>query len=414
MLKRLDCNERIEGGVMGRAKAWQMEQEERGYYEADGAICEDCVTDPALKSWVSDNVSETQCRFCGAESDDPMAASFDEFIGVVLTGVRFDWNHPDDEGIMYVSAEGGYQASISDTWDVLGDYDISDDSDVVEAIIDVVGSDGWVEREFYIGDKSQRLEWGWDAFKETVKHQTRYVFLTPDDSDHSPEVPPSRMLAAIGETVVDELAELNLITEIPADTDLFRIRIGAEPFHTGAEIGTPPAQFAMQSNRMSPAGIPMFYGAFDVDTARLETFDPDHHAGQILSIGTFRATRALRVLDLADLPDIPSVFEEDSHHCIHPLRFLHAFARDIVKPIARDGREHIEYVPTQIVTEYFRRVFRDADDCVIDGIIYSSSREGGERAFVLFCENEQCFAVEDGPVFLEQLLNLTAVAHEQT
>ena len=49
-----------------------------------------------------------------------------------------------------------------------------------------------------------------------------------------------------------------------------------------------------------------------------------------------------------------------------------------------------------------------------DGIIYSSSREGGERAFVLFCENEQCFAVEDGPVFLEQLLNLTAVAHEQT
>ena len=170
------------------------------------------------------------------------------------------------------------------------------------------------------------------------------------------------MLAAIGETVVDELAELNFITEIPADTDLFRIRIGAEPFHTGAEIGTPPAQFAMQSNRMSPAGIPMFYGAFYVETARLETFDPEHHAGQILSIGTFRATRALRVLDLADLPDIPSVFEEDGHHRIHPLRFLHAFAHDIVKPIARDGREHIEYVPTQIVTEYFRRVFRDAED----------------------------------------------------
>mgnify|MGYP005817320497 FL=1 len=102
---------------MGRAKAWQMEQEERGYYEADGAICEDCVTDPALKSWVSDNVSETQCRFCGAESEDPMAASFDEFIGVVLTGVRFDWNHPDDEGIMYVSAEGGYQACLLYTSD---------------------------------------------------------------------------------------------------------------------------------------------------------------------------------------------------------------------------------------------------------------------------------------------------------
>jgi hypothetical protein len=399
---------------MGRAKAWLMEQEERGYYEAEGAICEDCVTDPALKHWVSQNLSDTACRFCGEESDDPIAASFDEFVGVVLTGVRFDWNHPDDEGIMYISAEGGYQASTSDTWDVLGDYSISEDSEVIDAIIDVVGSDGWVEREYYVGDKSRRLEWGWDAFKDVVKHQTRYVFLTPEDDDHSAEVPPSRMLATIGATVVDELAELNLVKEIAAETDLVRIRIGADPYQTGAEIGTPPAQFAIQSNRMSPAGIPMFYGAFDVETARLETFDPEHHVGQVLSIGTFRPTRNLRVLDLADLPDIPSVFEEDGHHRIHPLRFLHAFARDIAKPIARDGREHIEYVPTQIVTEYFRRVFRDAEDRAIEGIIYRSSRDGGERAFVLFCGNEQCFVAEEGPVFFEQLLNMTAVAHEQT
>lgn len=398
---------------MGRAKAWLMEQEERGYYEAEGAICEACVTDPALKYWVSQNLSDPACRFCGEESEDLIAASFDEFVGVVLTGVRFDWNHPDDEGIMYISAEGGYQASISDTWDVLGDYDISEDSDVIDAIIEVVGSDGWVGRGYYAGDKSQRLEWGWDAFKDVVKHQTRYVFLTPEEDDHFTEVPPSRMLTTIGATVVDELAELNLVNEIPAETDLFRIRIGADPYQTGAEIGTPPAQFATQSNRMSPAGIPMFYGAFDVETARLETFDPEHHAGQILSIGTFRPTRNLRVLDLADLPDIPSVFEEDGHHRIHPLRFLHAFAGDIAKPIARDGREHIEYVPTQIVTEYFRRVFRDAEDQAIDGIVYQSSRAGGERAFVLFCENEQCFLAEEGPVFLERLLNMTAVAHEQ-
>lgn len=156
---------------MGRAKAWLMEQEERGYYEADGAICSDCVSDTALKQWVTQNLSEGACRFCGKDSGEPIAASFDDFIGVVLTGVRFDWNHPDDEGIMYISAEGGYQAATSDTWEVLGDYDISEDGDVIDAIIDVVGDNGWVEREYYVGDKSQRLEWGWDAF-------IRYVFST--------------------------------------------------------------------------------------------------------------------------------------------------------------------------------------------------------------------------------------------
>lgn len=398
---------------MGRAKAWQLEQWERGYDEAEGDICGECVSDPALKKWIADNAEARTCRFCGTESDEPIAASFDHFVGIVLIGVGFDWNHPDDEGILYISAEGGYQASVADTWDVLDEYDISEDSDVLEAIVDVVGNDGWVEREYYGGDESQRLEWGWDRFKQVVKHQTRYVFLSPDDGDSYVEVPPSRMLAAIGETVIDELADLNLITEIATDTDLFRVRIGEGAYHTGAEIGTPPAKFANQSNRMSPAGIPMFYGAFDVVTARAETLDPEHHAGQTLSVGTFRPVRNLRMLDLADLPDIPSVFEESGHPRIHPLRFLHAFARDIVQPIARDGREHIEYVPTQVVTEYFRRVFRNAGGEPIDGIIYQSSRQGGDKAFVLFCENEQCFAVDGGPFFMEQLVELRGVAHEQ-
>jgi hypothetical protein len=57
---------------------------------------------------------------------------------------------------------------------------ISEDSDVVEAIINVVENDGWVEREYYIGDTSRCLEWGWDRFKQVVKHQTRYAFLAPD------------------------------------------------------------------------------------------------------------------------------------------------------------------------------------------------------------------------------------------
>jgi hypothetical protein len=218
-----------------------LQQQERGYYEADGDICADCVKDPALKEWVKDNVHAHSCRFCGEEADEPIAASFDAFVGIVLTGVRFDWNHPDDEGIAYESAEGGYQASITDIWDVLAEYEISDDSDVVDAIINVVGDNGWVERDYYVGGKSQRLSYSWDRFKRVVKHQTRYVFLAPDDDDGMVEVPPSKMLSTIGETVVDELADLNLIREIAVDTDLYRIRIGPEPYATGKEIGSPPA-----------------------------------------------------------------------------------------------------------------------------------------------------------------------------
>jgi hypothetical protein len=396
---------------MGRAKEWMLEQYERGYSQADGDICAQCVSDAALAAWIEANLSATQCGFCGRQSEEPIAASFDDFVGVVLAGISFDWNHPDSEGIMYISAEGGYQAPISDSWEVFADYDISEDSDVVEALIDSIDTDGWVEREFYHGDDSQRLVWGWDWFKHVTKHQTRYLFLNPD-ADNRDDIPASQMLDEIAKVVAADLGGFDLIKTIALGVDLFRIRVGAEGFDTAAAIGPPPAEFATQSNRMSPAGIPMFYGAFDVDTAKAETFEPAVHAGQTISIGAFRAMRELRILDLADLPDIPSVFDEDAHPLIHPLRFLHAFARDLVQPIARDGREHIEYVPTQIVTEYFRRVFRASDGLPVDGLIYTSSRNKGGRACVLFCENDQCAEADyDGPIY-NRLLRLVGVVHE--
>lgn len=37
--------------------------------------------------------------------------------------------------------------------------------------------------------------------------------------------------------------------------------------------------------------------------------------------------------------------------------FLDRFAHEVSKPVAPDALEHIEYVPTQIVTEYFRHAF---------------------------------------------------------
>lgn len=160
---------------------------------------------------------------------------------------------------------------------------------------------------------------------------------------------------------------------------------------------------------MSPAGIPMFYGAFDQATAVAETVELPRHAGQVASIGIFRPVRDLLVLDLADLPGVPSVFDVDRHALIHTLRFLHAFADDISGPIARDGREHIDYVPTQIVTEYFRRVFLTADGVALDGIVYRSSKNE-QRAVVLFCENRGCIDA-GAPVRADTMLQLTGISH---
>ncbi len=78
-----------------------------------------------------------------------------------------------------------------------------------------------------------------------------------------------------------------------------------------------------------------------------------------------------------------------------PLLFLHGFRRDITKPIERDGREHIEYVPTQVVTEYLRLVYRlpEEDAPSLDGLVFTSARSGG-KSVVLFLDNDRCLEQE--------------------
>jgi len=198
----------------------------------------------------------------------------------------------------------------------------------------------------------------------------------------------SRMLEAIG-NVVDEVG---LVKEIPAHTRLFRGRIGpgGKPYRTARKLGPPPEQKAV-ANRMSPAGIPMFYGAADEYGAIAETALGCLSNREVLNVGVFETTENIYILDLTNVPAIPSLFSS-SRHLRHVLHFLRSFVNDLSKPIKKDDRVHTEYVPTQIVTEYFRHSFHADGGPLVRGILYPSSRVNGYTACVLFFTREECGA----------------------
>jgi hypothetical protein len=112
---------------------------------------------------------------------------------------------------------------------------------------------------------------------------------------------------------------------------------------------------------MSPAGVAMFYGADDAATAIAEI--GAHSSQRFAVLGEFETTRDLTVLDLTTLPRVPSLYTEAGRTAQrYDLIFLHNFAADLAKPIALDGREHIEYVhagdhrvPTLCLHEQGRR-----------------------------------------------------------
>jgi len=133
---------------------------------------------------------------------------------------------------------------------------------------------------------------------------------------------------------------------------------------------------------MSPAGIPMFYGALEEATALAETAS----RRDSFAVATFEAKRELILLDLRNVPPVPGLFALPSPEKRAWAKFMRDFLEDFRRPIARKGGEHIEYVPTQAVTEYFRTV-AEYEGKTIDGILYASARKEGAAAVVLFADN---------------------------
>ena len=90
------------------------------------------------------------------------------------------------------------------------------------------------------------------------------------------------------------------------------------------------------------------------------------------------------MLDLTSVR-APSIFDMSEHADYDWLLFMHEFLRDFSIPIKRDDRIHIDYVPTQVVTEYLRDAKLDGEPPV-EGIKYRSARRKDGICYVLFLD----------------------------
>ena len=391
---------------MGQMKQLWMEQMEREYSQWPGEryVCRRCVVDPFLIEKLEESSEDKGCSYCGMLPSADLVILLDEISDYLGT----EYEHP-GESMIYDSKEGGYPIEPYNGADIVRDLDHwSDREDLVEDAAAAFSDCFLCERDYWQAKDDDMLRHGWERFRHLVKHHTRYLFFDKMSGEAARDegVPPSRMLSALG-TLVNNF---NMFSEISADREIFRVRVHAESesFCTAGELG-PPAKENTRANRMSPAGIPMFYGAYDPDTAVRETFDPQSAEGVVGTLATFCANRDLFVLDLTSLPRLPSPFDVAKRHLRRPVAFLYEFVNELSSPIKRDGGEEVEYVPTQVVTEFFRYRHRGVEDRTIDGIAYRSSREGGGRAVVLFLTAEECGPTGSerrwGP---ERVLNLTA------
>ena len=178
---------------------------------------------------------------------------------------------------------------------------------------------------------------------------------------------------------------------VPAGTKLYRCR--QHDFKTKLtdfdELSAPPNKKAIYPNRFSPSGISMFYSAFDIDTAILETISRTDKYKKYVTIAEFETLENQYVVDFSKLPKIPSIFGIKDKKRHYLILFLYSFVRDMTKEIIKDGKEHTEYVPTQVVTEYMRYPFNKNRKNKISGIIYPSAQNRSHKSAVFFWDNEE-------------------------
>jgi len=376
---------------MGREKDLQIQQWEQGWsFSPDVLICYQCLDDSELARHVEENAVEYKCDFCGQVAQKrPRSIEFDSLMEIVGSTLAQYYDRAVDE-LGYCSAEGGYLGTTYDSYDIIHEHspfcEISENDRVLTAISESLSDELWCDKSPYSTIGFDAYISSWDQFCTAVKHHTRFFFTRRNPRDKDSDLTPvSKMLDELS----SHLEREELIEVVPQTATFVRIRVHKreDRCQDWRSLGSPPAAVA-PSNRMSPAGISMFYCSENLETAKAESIstlrDRDSSA---LTAASWSPSRPLLLLNLCAIRKTPS-FWFSSRSERDRVLFLKAFTDSISQPVIHDGREHIDYVPSQIVTEYFRLVYRTDEGKQLDGIIFPSARVRKGNNFVIFASSD--------------------------
>ncbi len=360
------------------------EAEARGWHEVDTTICSRCVSEPALVELVRHNGGSEPCDYCENEPEAPYAtAPFDLVLEAVVDGIKLEYERPVDV-MGWSSAEGGWLgARTFDTYDLLWELEITEQENVHDELLSAIVESEWCEYDPYAVRPHEALTDGWGNFREYVKHQRRYTFLIAEEDRTlgAGELQIDRVPFAVS----DAVEAANRLLTLPVGSEWWRGRPHAKSsdcWSSAHDLAAPPEKFA-KDNRMSAKGVSAFYGASTRAGARAEIAG---YTSEAADIGLFRTTVELAVVDLRHPPEIPSLFSPERYRRA-ATRFLHSFVADISKTADPSDEQVLDYIPTQIIVEFFRHLLSVGERSVA-GVLWRSSKDPSVDCCVLFVPNE--------------------------
>ena len=351
-------------------------------------VCTNHIQDATLNAFIRKNGEKGECDYCkdGIEKKVIDISELGEHIEQSLYQLYDDaanW-------LGYDSAEGGYQGSTYDADDLIRDHIEGDiDYDLLCDLTAEISDVAWCDYDPYGPRENEMLLKDWENFKNIIQHHQRFTAFQPILVNVGKyKIKASDILDELGKMVV----RLRMIKTLPAGTIIYRCRQHEKDNITEPEqLCSPPTDLALYPNRMSPAGVSMFYGSMELGTTILETVDPAIKNKPYYTTAPFVLTEPLDIVDFSMLPKRPSIFNKTKFGKFHWVMFLEDFVKDLSKPIKKDDRrEHVDYAPTQVVTEYIKYVLGNKRKRTIDGMTYPSSKDPRQNCTVLFYDHYEC------------------------
>ncbi len=275
---------------------------------------------------------------------------------------------------------------------VVSDTTGADDDAVVQGIINwlIDNDDYWPpdgEEAFYAEDQTyiplEPAAWRhsslWSRFRDEIMHRQRFFNgdaqgLLRDIFDGVQFQSDIRSKPAFYRLNPKDGRKLYRARVIRTDRDYEQIKQNPA---TG--MGAPPAGLR-RAGRMNAAGIAVFYGATDLDTAIAELRPA---VGSTVCVCTFELRRPIYVLDLTRFTKPGKKIDILARNQVRrstQWAFMQSFANEISKPIL-PGDEHLEYVPAQVVAEFLTThpMKWGAGQVTSDAIIFNSAQSSGGR-----------------------------------
>lgn len=284
-----------------------------------------------------------------------------------------------------------YFDSVDELMDGL--YLITDDDDLNDDIKSCFTTEQWISSDIYDEDRRIKYANQWDRFVDMVTHHGRFTFLaTPEFKNIIQENKGKSddILSVLSDLIIEQ----GLVKTLSKGMKLYRARkvddVKVEYAFEG--ITSPPDDRAFP-NRMSLAGISMFYASFEKETASNECVGGESKG---LIVGTFETAKDLKVIDLTMIPEQSFWVKNWQEN-----QFLHHFNENITKRVDPKDTNHLQYIPTQVFTEFLRYMFRDDKGQQVDGLIYGSSKTK-EKNIVLFCNQKESEKFVDKNVKIEK------------